>query len=441
MKEAKISCPKCGGHLVFPTELAGQEAPCPHCNESILLPKTKPKTTWIIATVFVFSIICIASIVIWKHQSKHDVVPQVRVAENTNPPPVILQKDPLATGQLMSAVQYGGNVDTIKPLLEKGADVNAKDNDGWTPLQFAAKRGSLEIVRLLLENGADAKAKSNDGGTALMSAAKRGYMEIAELLVAKGADVNAKIDTYGTALTFAAAAGETNAVGFLLDKGADINATNYGGDTALMEAVNQGKTEVVKQLLASGAKVNSEDMFGDSALDAARKIGNTAIVKLLQQAGATKSSSTKQDEAMANNMKEMSNSLQELEASNRNFTNKLQKFQESYSTPVSANENAENGLVVSAKPAFEVLNVTAKPTEQNSVWWRYGYRLTVRNNGMDTDRQYFEIQFHDAEGYVIDTKTERAVIKPGTTNIITGETLVNLPGAARVAKLKAIWNP
>ena len=70
---------------------------------------------------------------------------------------------------------------------------------------------------------------------------------------------------------------------------------------------------------------------------------------------------------------------------------------------------------------------------------KYGYRLTVRNNGMNNDRQYFEIQFLDADGYVIDTKTERAVIKPGATEIITGETLVNLPGAARVAKLKAIW--
>jgi hypothetical protein len=60
---------------------------------------------------------------------------------------------------------------------------------------------------------------------------------------------------------------------------------------------------------------------------------------------------------------------------------------------------------------------------------------------MDSDRQFFEIQFLDADGYVIDTKTEEAVIKPGTTETITGETLVNLPGAANVYKLKAVWKP
>jgi len=86
-----------------------------------------------------------------------------------------------------------------------------------------------------------------------------------------------------------------------------------------------------------------------------------------------------------------------------------------------------------------VLNITAKPTEQNDMWWRYGYRLTVRNNGMNDERQFFDIQFLDADGYVIDTKTEEAAIKPGTTEIITGETLLDLPGAAKVSKLKAVW--
>lgn len=94
---------------------------------------------------------------------------------------------------------------------------------------------------------------------------------------------------------------------------------------------------------------------------------------------------------------------------------------------------------ISDTPAFEVLNVTAKPTEQNEVWWRYGYRLTVRNNFLNTDGQRFEIQFLDAEGYVIDTTTtDRTAIKLGATEIITGAKLVMLPGAARVAKLKAI---
>jgi uncharacterized protein len=97
---------------------------------------------------------------------------------------------------------------------------------------------------------------------------------------------------------------------------------------------------------------------------------------------------------------------------------------------------------ISDTPVFEVLNVTAKPTEQNEMWWRYGYRLTVRNNGQNTEGQWFHIQFLDAQGYVIDTTTtDRTAIRPGTAVVITGETLLQLPGAARVAKLKATWNP
>jgi TPR repeat protein len=91
---------------------------------------------------------------------------------------------------------------------------------------------------------------------------------------------------------------------------------------------------------------------------------------------------------------------------------------------------------------FAVLNVTAKPTEQNDMWWRYGYRVAVRNNGQNTQGQWFHIQFLDAQGYVIDTATtDRTTISPGATAIITGETLLNLPGAARVAGLKATWSP
>lgn len=424
MKEAKISCPKCGGHLVFLKELAGQEAPCPHCNESILLPKTKPATVWIFATVFIFAIVCVASILVWKHPAKHEVTPQVRVAENTNSQPVVLQKDPLATGQLMNATQYGGNADTVKLLIEKGADINAKDNDGWTPLHHAVGAGNVEVVQLLIEKGADVNAKGKEGGTALMSAAKHGNVEIIKLLLEKGADMEAKVDVSGTALAFAAWAGQTNAVGFLLDKGAYINATNVFGETALMVAVNENKIDVVKLLLAKGAKINVEDGMGENALSEAREKGNAAMVQLLQQGGATKSSATKQDEAISNDLKNLQQSSDDL-------SNSVQKFQQASAV----------AAVASDKPAFEVISVTAKPTEQNDVWWRYGYRLTVRNNGTDADVQDFEIQFLDADGYVIDTKTERDVIKPGTTEIITGETLVELPGAAKVSKLKAIWKP
>jgi hypothetical protein len=70
MTELKASCPKCSGHIVFPTELAGQEVACPHCAESILLPKSRRVTAWAVAATFALSTVCLISILIWQHESK-----------------------------------------------------------------------------------------------------------------------------------------------------------------------------------------------------------------------------------------------------------------------------------------------------------------------------------------------------------------------------------
>jgi len=79
-----------------------------------------------------------------------------------------------------------GNIDGVKRHLAAGADVNAKDRLGRTPLSAAADMGHKEIVKLLVENGADGK------DVPMVNAAVRDHKEIVELLIAAGADVNAK---------------------------------------------------------------------------------------------------------------------------------------------------------------------------------------------------------------------------------------------------------
>ena len=84
------------------------------------------------------------------------------------------------------------NIEAVKQHLVIGADVNAKDAGGGTPLLVAASRGHKEIVELLIAEGADVNAKRTNGSTPLHIAAYFGHKEIAELLIAEGADVNAK---------------------------------------------------------------------------------------------------------------------------------------------------------------------------------------------------------------------------------------------------------
>lgn len=83
------------------------------------------------------------------------------------------------------------NVEAAKALIERGANVNARD-DGQTPLIRAAQRGHIEVAKVLLEHGADVNARDDDGQTALMHAAGSTDPDMVQLLLAKGADVNLK---------------------------------------------------------------------------------------------------------------------------------------------------------------------------------------------------------------------------------------------------------
>ena len=84
-----------------------------------------------------------------------------------------------------------GNIEAVKQHLAAGADVNAKINLG-TPLHYAALDGYKEVAELLIDKGADVNAKNLSGGTPLHNAAQQGHKEIVVLLIANGADLNAK---------------------------------------------------------------------------------------------------------------------------------------------------------------------------------------------------------------------------------------------------------
>jgi len=93
--------------------------------------------------------------------------------------------------KLFWAVHHG-DLDQVKSLLEKGADIEAKDNDGWTPLHWAAANGHTAVAKFLFEKGADVQAKDNDGLTPLHWAAAHGKTAVANLLIEKGADLDTK---------------------------------------------------------------------------------------------------------------------------------------------------------------------------------------------------------------------------------------------------------
>jgi len=80
----------------------------------------------------------------------------------------------------------------IQDLIKRGADVEAKNNKGLTPLHFASRDNHIEIAKLLLERGADVEAKNNKGQTPLYWASWYNAIETAKLLLDRGANVEAK---------------------------------------------------------------------------------------------------------------------------------------------------------------------------------------------------------------------------------------------------------
>jgi ankyrin repeat protein len=89
-------------------------------------------------------------------------------------------------------------------LLEKGAEIESRDNDGQTPLSSAAFLGHEATVQLLLKKGADIESKDKYGQTPLSRAAMRGHEAVVQLLLEKGADVESRDNDGQTPLSRAA---------------------------------------------------------------------------------------------------------------------------------------------------------------------------------------------------------------------------------------------
>ena len=151
-----------------------------------------------------------------------------------------------------------GDIDAVRGLLERGADVNAPHGDGMSALHWAARRGDTDLTRVLLGADAATEATTRNGAyTPLHLAARGGFADITRALLEAGADALARTSTGAvTPLHFAAAAGSADAIAALLEHGADANARETArGQTPLMFAAAAGRTDAVRALLARGADV------------------------------------------------------------------------------------------------------------------------------------------------------------------------------------------
>jgi len=187
-------------------------------------------------------------------------------------------------------------------LLEHGADPNARSDEEQTPLTIAAASPNTgEVIRLLLDHGADIKTS---GGAALQNAASSGDANSIELLLTHGAEppppslalairsscsrcatilLQSKGQNLTLALTSAVVAGDAKLANLLLDRGA-TPAPDLLSEVALKP--EQPSTDLLKLLVSHGADVNADNGALGTVLDLARRQGRTSLVEFLESAGA-----------------------------------------------------------------------------------------------------------------------------------------------------------
>jgi ankyrin repeat protein len=177
------------------------------------------------------------------------------------------------------AAKTGSRAD-VEAALAQGYDVNETSPDGATALHWAVNRDDPGLAEALIAAGANPDAANRAGATPLRLAAINGSAPLIELLLNAGVDVNGPLTEHGdTALMMAARTGAPQAVTLLLERGADVDARErWGGTNALMWAVAEHHPRVVRILLDAGASVSGPSKVVAPRAPRARGVEGTAPV-------------------------------------------------------------------------------------------------------------------------------------------------------------------
>ncbi|NIM99608.1 MAG: hypothetical protein GTO24_16515 [candidate division Zixibacteria bacterium] len=189
---------------------------------------------------------------------------------------------------------FGGHLEVVKFLLEKGADIEAVNGRGFTPLHFAAYRGHRDVVQLLLDKGGNINAMNEQMDMtaldfAFLKEIQARKLDIAPLLIEKGAEfeVNKKNQFGYTTLDMTIVFGHTEGAEYLLGFGPDISSMREkDGKTPLINAILRGRPEIAMLLIKKDADVNAPDNEGQPPVYWAVKKGLPDILQTLLAKGA-----------------------------------------------------------------------------------------------------------------------------------------------------------
>lgn len=199
------------------------------------------------------------------------------------------QTDRTGETALHLAARYA-RADAAKRLLDAGADANAQDNTGRTPLHAAVAADAQGVFQILIRNRAtDLDSRMYDGSTALILAARLAVEGMVEELITCHADVNAVDEIGKSGLHWAAAVNNVDATVALLKNGANKDMQDLKEETPLFLAAREGSCEAVKVLLAHFANREITDHMDRLPRDIAQERMHHDIVQLLDEYNTVRS--------------------------------------------------------------------------------------------------------------------------------------------------------
>jgi ankyrin repeat protein len=200
-------------------------------------------------------------------------------------PAVMSARDSLGNTVLHHATMW--RIDSVIPaIIERGANTEALNISGETPLFIAVKANAASTVRVLLQAGASLTGRDSLGNTALHTAVRANAPQAAEALL----DANINIDAYNlygqTPLHDAVRLGAYDVQIILVRRGANIEVRDNEGNTPLLLAVRMGNFRSAEHIITSGGDITTRNNSGDTALHMAVRDERSDLVALLLQNNA-----------------------------------------------------------------------------------------------------------------------------------------------------------